>query len=113
CDRTLDEAVCELLELRAAEGTYQVLGNAVHWHDVRQVDLRGGGGAKLNLGLLGSILQALKGHRVLAQVNTFVVLELICQPVDDNLVEVIATQVGIAVGALHFEDAIAQLKYAN
>ena len=37
-------------------------------------------------------------------------LELVGQPVDDALVEVVAAQVRVAVGRLHLEDALAQFQ---
>ena len=37
-------------------------------------------------------------------------LELLDQPVDDLLVPVVATEVGVAVGALHLEHAVADLE---
>jgi hypothetical protein len=40
----------------------------------------------------------LQGHWVLTQINAFVFLEFVGQPVDDYLVEVITTQVRITIG---------------
>ena len=47
---------------------------------------------------------------ILGQVDALVLLELREQPVDDPLVEVVAAQVGVAVGRLDLEDAVAQLQ---
>ena len=38
------------------------------------------------------------------------VLELLCQPVDDHMVEVIAAQMGVAVGGFHLKHTVAQLQ---
>ena len=65
---------------------------------------------QLFLGLLRRFLQTLERHLVLAQVDALVAAELVGQPVDDALVEVVAAQVGVAVGRLHLEDALAQLQ---
>ena len=97
-DGTLDEFISELLELGLAQGADQVFGYAVDRHDVREVDLRTVRAAQLNLGFFGSLLQALQGHGVLTEIESSVfVLELFYEPVDDDLVEVVATQVGITV----------------
>ncbi len=66
-DGALEQVVGELLELRAGEGLHQVLGDAVHRHDVREVDLRGGLAGEFDLRLLRGFLQTLEGHRVLLQ----------------------------------------------
>ena len=78
--------------------------------DERQVDLRLLHLAELDLGLLGRLLEALHGHVVLAQVDAVGALELLDQPVDDLLVPVVAAEVGVAVGALHLEHAVADLE---
>ena len=46
----------------------------------------------------------------LAQVDAVGALELLDQPVDDLLVPVVAAEVGVAVGALHLEHAVADLE---
>ena len=106
-DGALDQAVRQLFEFCAAEATHQVFRHAVDGHDVGQVDLAARGGAQFDLGLLGSVLQTLERHRILTEVQSLVVLELIGQPVDDHLIEVVTTQVRVTVGAFHFEHAVA------
>ena len=54
--------------------------------------------------------QTLQGHRVLTQVNTVLGLEGLGHVVDQHVVEVITSQVRIAVRGLHLEDAVAQLQ---
>ena len=77
--------------------------------DERQVDVGGGSAGQLDLGLLGSLLQALGSHLVLAQVDVVLALEVLSHPVDDALVEVITAQVGITVGGQNFGNAVAHL----
>ena len=48
--------------------------------------------------------------RSLRQVDARVLLELARQPLDDALVEVVAAQVGVAVGGLHLEHAVTELQ---
>ena len=67
-------------------------------------------GGKLDLRLLGSLFQALERHAVFAQIDALVLLELVSNPVDDALIEIIAAEVRIAIGRFHFENAIAQFE---
>ena len=88
----------------------EVLRTAGVGRDERQVDvglLRAG---ELDLRLLGGFLQALQRHPVLAQIDAFALLELVGQPVDDDLVEVVAAEVGVAVGGEHLEDAVGEIE---
>ena len=88
----------------------QVLGARCIGADEGQVDLRLRRRGELDLGLLGGLLEALQGDPVLRQVDALVLLELLAQPVDDALVEVVTAQVGVAVGRAHLEDALGQLQ---
>ncbi len=106
----VDQVAHEVLELGPGEGHDEVLGAARVGRDVGQVDLGLAGRAQLDLGLLGGFLEALEGLLVLAQVDALVLLELGQEPLDDTLVEVVAAEVGVAVGGLDLEDAVAQLE---
>ena len=70
-------------------------------------------GRQLDLGLLRRLLEALQGHLVGAEVDALLVLELGDQPVDDPLVPVVAAQLGVAVGGLDLEDALADLEHRH
>ena len=109
-DGGVDELVGELLELGAGERLHEVLGHPVDGHDVGEVDFGAGGAGELDFGFLGSFLEALEGHGVLAEVDAFVLEEFVGEPVDDYVVEVVAAEVGVAVGALNFEHAVAELE---
>ena len=110
-DGTLEQIVAEHFELGAGKGLHQVFGDTVHRHDVRQVDFRGILVGQFDLRLLGRLFQTLQGHRILLQVDAAVLgSELAGQPVDDNLVEVIAAQVGISVGGFHLDHTAAQFQ---
>ena len=75
----------------------EVLGAGGVGGDERQVDLGLLGAGELDLRLLGGLLEALEGLAVLAEVDALVLLELVDEPVDDALVEVVAAEVGVAV----------------
>ncbi len=47
---------------------------------------------------------------VLAQVDPLALAELLGEVVDDPLIPVVATKVGVAIGGEHFEDAIADIE---
>ena len=68
----LDQVADQLLQLGAGQGDVQVLRPLGVRRDERQVDLGLWVVRKLDLGLLGGLLQALQGHAVLAQVDALV-----------------------------------------
>ncbi len=55
-------------------------------------------------------LQPLQRELVGAQVDAFLLLELVGQIFDDLAVEIFAAEEGVAVGRLHFEHAVADLE---
>ena len=70
-------------------------------------------GREFHLGLFRRFLQSLQGHLVFGEIDALVLLELVDDPVDDALVDVVAAQVRVAVGGLHFDDAFADFKDRN
>lgn len=100
----------QLLELGAGELLVQVQRALGGRRDVGQVDRGLGGRGQLDLGLLGGLTQTLQGHLVLAQVHAVAGLELLDQVVDDALVPVVTTEVVVAVGRLHLDDAVTDLQ---
>ncbi len=66
--------------------------------DERQVDVGLHRGGQLALGLFRTFLEALQGHLVAAQVDALLLLEFVSHVVDDQLVEVLAAEEGVAVG---------------
>ena len=78
--------------------------------DERQVDCRFQVRRKLDLGLFGGFLQPLKSHRILAEIDPFVLLELVGEEIDEDLVEVIAAEVGVAIDGEDLEDAVADIQ---
>src|SRR5690606_5137423 len=78
--------------------------------DERQVDVGLLRARELDLGLLGGLLEALESHAVAAEVDALLLLEFVREPVDDHLVEVITTEVRIAVGRQHLEDAFGEIE---
>ena len=109
-EASLDESVCELFELGAGEGLHKVLGHTTYGHDVGEVDFRRSRAGEFDFCLFGSFFQALHGHGVGFKVGTFIVLKFFDEPVDDHLVEVVTTEVGVAVGGEHFKHTAAKFE---
>ncbi len=100
----------ELLELRPGELHVEVLRALVGGGDEGKVDRRLLNGRKLDLGLLGRLLEALQGHLVVGEVDALGVLERLDEPVHYALVPVVPAEMGVAGGRLHLEDALADLE---
>ena len=109
----VEQVLGQLLELGPGELLVEVERALLGGGDERQVDLGRLDLAELDLGLLGRLLEALGGHVVLGQVDAVGGLELVDQPVDDLLVPVVATEVGVAVGGLDLEHAVADLEHRH
>ena len=110
-DGTLDQVVDQLLKFSTCQGLNQVSRNTVHRHDIRQVDFRRSRRRELDFCLLSCLFQTLHSHRVFAEVCTAVlVLELLNEPVDDTMVEIITSEVGITVGSFYFEHTVAEFE---
>jgi hypothetical protein len=102
-EAALDQILHHLLVARPGQLHHQVLGAGGVGRDEGQVDLGLKQRRKLDLGLLGRLLQALQRHLVARQVNAVFLLELGHDPVNDALVHVVAAQVGVAVGGLDLD----------
>ena len=109
----VNEVGCQLVQLRAGEPLVEMLRDRIDRRDERQVDLGLLRRAQLGLGLLGLLVEALERHLVGRQVLALGLLELGHEPVDDRLVEVVATQVVVTRGRLHLEDAVADLEHRH
>ena len=110
----IEQILGDTLELCAGERVVQVLRAGGVSRDEGQVDVRLRGGGELHLRLLGSFLQTLQGHLVLAQVDAAVVsCELVGQPIDDAMIPVVAAELVVASGCSNLEDAVAELQDGN
>ena len=110
--RALQQVAYQLLQFGAGQLADQVLGSGCVRGHKRQIDFRLQRGGELDLGLFRGVLQTLQGHLVAlrAQVETFLGLELGNEPVHNALVQIVAAQVGIAVGRLDLNHAFAHFK---
>ena len=62
-----------------------------------QIDVRRLSSRKLLLRLLSRLTQSLKSHRVLSKINAVALLEFSGNVIDQNFVEVVATEMCVAV----------------
>ncbi|CAE6953032.1 conserved protein of unknown function [Ectopseudomonas oleovorans] len=106
-DGALHQVLDQRLQLGAGDLHVQVLRTAGICSDVRQVDVSLLARGQLDLGLLGSFLQALHRQRVTLEVHAGFFLELVDEVVDQTNVEVLTTEEGVAVGGQHFELVLA------
>ena len=109
----LEDRLGQRLELAAGDRHLQVLGPGGVGGDKRQIDRRFDLRAQFALGLFRRFLEPLMGHRVLAEVDAFFLAELLGQILHQHLVEIVAAQVRIAVGAEHLEDIVADVENRN
>ena len=110
-DAALEQIVAEGFELGAGKALHEVTGNAVNCGDVRQVDFGAGLVREFDLGLLGSLFETLESHRIFLEVDSAVFrCEFACEPVDDDLVEIVAAKMGVAVGGFHLEHAVTEFQ---
>ena len=113
--RALHDVFDHRFQLGPGQLLDQVLGAGGIRRDERQIDLGLHRGREFDLGPLRRVTQTLQRHLVAlaAQVEAFIFLELVDQPVHDALVDVVAAQVRVAVGGLHFDHAFADFKNRN
>jgi len=78
--------------------------------DERQVDFGFERGGELDFGLFGGFLEALPGHVVVHQVDAVLFFELGNDPFHDAVVDVVAAEMGVAIGGLHFDDTVADFE---
>ena len=69
---------------------------------------------KLDLSLLSGFLKSLESHLVLAEIKTAVVhSELVCDPVDDALIEVVTAETVVTCGCEDLENTVADVEKRN
>src|SRR5258708_7459767 len=98
------------LELRPRERHLEVLRARLVGGDEGQVDARLQPARQLDLRPLRRLGEALQSLAVGLQVDAVRLLELVGQPVHDPPVVVVATKVGVAVGGLDLEHAVAHVE---
>src|SRR5262249_46038722 len=64
----------------------------------------------LDLRFLRAFLQPRKRHPILRQIDAVALPELGREPLDDAVIEIVAAQMRVAVGRLHFDHALAHLE---
>ena len=75
-----------------------------------EVDFGLQGRAELDLGFFGGLLQALDDHFVAGYINALVSFELGHKVIDDALVDVVAAQMGVAIGRNNLDHVFTHLQ---
>ena len=108
--RALDQVYDKLLQFGACQGHRQVLRAGCVGRDERQIQLSLRDRRQLDLGPLTLNTKTLKRGRVASQIDSVISLKLVRRPVDDRHVKVVAAEMGVSVGRLDLENAVADLK---
>ncbi len=111
--RLLEQVAGERLELRPREGHVEMLRAVLVGRDVGDVDVRLEDAGEFDLRLLRLVFEALHRLRVVREVDAVLFLEVLDEPVDDALVEVVAAEEGVAGGRFDLEDAVADLEHGD
>ena len=90
-----------------------MLGAISSGSDERKGDRGGCGSGQLDLCLLSGFGQALKGLTIIAEINALSSLEITSKPVDNALIEIITTKMGISRGRKYLKDTITDLEDGN
>ena len=112
-NRALQQVFHQLLELGAGQLQGQMLRAGGIGSDERKIDLRLHQLRQLNFRFFRRLLQALNGHAILAKIDALLFLEFGNDPFHHALVDIIAAQVRVAVGGLHFDHAFANFEDGN
>mmetsp|Transcript_23293 Transcript_23293/g.55089 ORF Transcript_23293/g.55089 Transcript_23293/m.55089 type:complete len:749 (+) Transcript_23293:55-2301(+) len=112
-DRSVDQGLDHVLELRPGDLGVHVLRSRRVGRDEGERDVRLGQSVELALGLLGGFSKALHGEVVALQVDAGILLELAQQMGQQLLVEVLSAQHGVSVGGLDLEHAALDLEDAH
>ena len=102
-------------ELGPGQLLYQVLRTAGVGRDERQIDFGLHRGGEFDLRPLGCVAQTLQGHFIAfaAEVEAFILLKFVDEPVHDALIQIVAAQVRVAVGGFNFDHAFADFQNRN
>ena len=102
----LEEVVGELFELTTGEAELDVLGTGGIRGDEGEVEVVILGGRESDLRLFCFFLNALEGVGLTGEVDAFGALELRDDVVDERVVPVVTTELGVAISCEDFKDAI-------
>ena len=111
--QAVEKIGAQALKGAALEGGLDVEGAFSAGGDERQGNRGAAHAGELLLGLLRRLGEALQCLAVAAQVEAMVLLEGICQPVDDASIPVVATQLGVPAGGLDIEDAVSDAQHRH
>ena len=79
----------------------------------RKIDVGLFGGGKLLFSFFGFILNSLHRSGIILNINARLIFETVTKEVDNNVIKILATKVGVAVSGFNLENAIAKFKDRN
>ena len=106
----INKALCQFIELCTCQCCFQMQRSFRSAGDKRQGDLCLYHTGQILLSLFSCFLQSLQSHLIALQIDLVLSLEVFCQPVNDDIIEVIAAQMCITGCALYFEGTIIDIQ---
>ena len=104
---TVHQSCGQIVKLRPAQFRFEMLRPRCIGGNERQTDRGFHYRRQFHLGFFRCFRQALQRLFICSKVYSMRLFELISQPVDENLIEIIAAQVRVAAGRFYLEHAIA------
>jgi hypothetical protein len=102
-NRAFDQVAYETLKFRARQFEIHVFWTGRVHRKVREVDVCLKGRREFDLSFFGCFFETLHGHGVLGNVDSLLFLEFRHQVIDEEVVEIFASQKGVAVSRFYFE----------
>ncbi len=112
-DGPVDQVARQVLEEPAGEGLPDVLGPRAFGRNEREVDLGLRRERQFPFGAFAGLLDPLEGELVLEEVRSAFLPELVDDPFDDAVVEILPAQVGVPVRREDVEDAVVDLEQGD
>ena len=104
---TIEKFATASFKLRPAYGNLEVFGPVLvgtyEGHSCNRVDLT----REFHFDTFRGLFQSLQSHWIRADIDAFVLSELVCKEVKQAIIEVVATKMAVAISAEHLEHTIA------
>lgn len=101
------------LKLSPRQSHVEVLRSFLGGGDEGKIDRSLGGAGKFDFGFLSGFGQSLQCLLIFAEVDAFIALEFVSNPIHYLFVEVVTAEVGVAASGFDFKNAIAHFQNGN
>ena len=112
-ERFLDQRLGQSVEFGSCQVNVKVLGSRRVRGDKGQVDVCLGRARQLDFGFFRRVFESLHCLLVFGQIYAVALFELVYKPIYNNVVEVVAAELRVAVCGQNLENAVAYFKYGN